>query len=82
LIQSHFKLLYHKAFYRVILSVLSLPIFLYAVIGFAFSTKRKKFYANNSEISEIEQALQEKYKYLSQQKSTTQIHREAIKIFK
>lgn len=47
-----------------------------------FQLREKKFYANNSEISEIEQALQEKYKYLSQLKSTTQIHREAIKIFK
>ncbi|XLP50228.1 ABC transporter permease [Staphylococcus aureus] len=77
-----FKSLYHKAFYKFVLSVLSLPIFLYAVIKFFFSAKRKNFYANNSEISEIEQALHQKYKYLSQQKSSTQIHKEALKIFK
>lgn len=77
-----FKSLYHKAFYKFVLSVLSLPIFLYAVINFFFSAKRKNFYANNSEISEIEQALHHKYKYLSQQKSSTQIHKEALKIFK
>ncbi len=76
-----FKSLYHKAFYKFVLSVLSLPIFLYAVIKFFFSAKRKNFYANNSEISEIEQALHQKYKYLSQQKSS-QIHKEALKIFK
>lgn len=77
-----FKSLYHKAFYKFVLSVLSLPLFLYAVIKFFFSAKRKNFYANNSEISEIEQALHQKYKYLSQQKSSTQIHKEALKIFK
>lgn len=77
-----FKSLYHKAFYKFVLSVLSLPIFLYAVIKFFFSAKRKNFYANNSEISEIERALHQKYKYLSQQKSSTQIHKEALKIFK
>ena len=59
-----FKSLYHKAFYKFVLSVLSLPIFLYAVIKFFFSAKEKK------------------YKYLSQQKSSTQIHKEALKIFK
>ena len=73
-----FKSLYHKAFYKFVLSVLSLPIFLYAVIKFSFLL-REKFYANNSEISEIEQALHQKYKYLSQQKSSTQIHKEALK---
>ncbi|HCX3128672.1 TPA: ABC transporter permease [Staphylococcus aureus] len=77
-----FKSLYHKAFYKFVLSVLSLPIFLYAVIKFFFSAKRKNFYANNSEVSEIERALHQKYKYLSQQKSSTQIHKEALKIFK
>lgn len=73
-----FKSLYHKAFYKFVLSVLSLPIFLYAVIKFSFLL-REKFYANNSEISEIERALHQKYKYLSQQKSSTQIHKEALK---
>ncbi|WP_242433480.1 hypothetical protein, partial [Staphylococcus aureus] len=36
------------AFCKIVLSVLSLPIFLYAVIKFFFSAKRKNFYANNS----------------------------------
>ncbi len=78
-----FKSLYHKAFYKFVLSVLSLPIFFICSDKvFSFLLREKIFYANNSEISEIEQALHQKYKYLSQQKSSTQIHKEALKIFK
>ncbi len=36
-----FKSLYHKAFYKFVLSVLSLPIFLYAVINFSFLLREK-----------------------------------------
>ncbi len=77
-----FKSLYHKAFYKFVLSVLSLPIFLYAVIKFSFLLREKIFTLIILKFQKLNERLHQKYKYLSQQKSSTQIHKEALKIFK
>ncbi|MBO1198894.1 ABC transporter permease [Staphylococcus simiae] len=61
--------------------LLSLPVWLYTVVKYLFIGRQHRVQLNNSEISEIEYALQQKYQYLNKQQSRAMIRKEAQKIF-
>ena len=76
-----FKSLYSKWFYRVIFSLLSFPVFLYAWITYIFKKNKKTTLNQINEIKSLEAALKKKYDFLNQPKSNSALQKEAIRIY-
>ncbi|SUM45075.1 Oligopeptide transport system permease protein [Staphylococcus petrasii] len=79
--QKPFKSLYSKWFYRVLFSILSLPIFLYACIKYLFVNDKKTTLGQIHELTELENALEKKYTFLNQPKSKSALQKEARAIY-
>lgn len=76
-----FKPLYGKYFYRIIFSILSLPLFIYAVIKYFIQGKQHVSNVQQSELDSIVTALKKKYSYLKQDKNDTKLKKEAQRIY-
>jgi peptide/nickel transport system permease protein len=76
-----FKPLYGKYFYRIIFSILSLPLFIYAVIKYFIQGKQHVSTVQQSELDSIVAALKKKYSYLKHNKSESKLKKEAQRIY-
>lgn len=81
LYRKPFKSLYSKWFYRIIFSLLSFPVFLYAWITYIFKKNKKTTLNQINEIKSLEAALKKKYDFLNQPKSNFALQKEANRIY-
>ncbi|PTI68265.1 ABC transporter permease [Staphylococcus succinus] len=80
--QQAFKRLYNKTFYRILFSLLSLPLFIYAICKYLIIADKITDPAQTSEIEEIVAALKQKYIFLEQHRSDMQLQKEAHQIYR
>ncbi|MFB2003733.1 ABC transporter permease [Staphylococcus aureus] len=76
-----FKVLYNQGFYKIIFSILSLPIFLYAVLVYLFKHRETTTLSQIKEEHSLEQALERKYAFLNKRKSRRRLQNEANHIY-
>lgn len=76
-----FKSLYSKWFYRIIFSILSFPLFLYALIKYIISYNKKTTLGQIQEMSDLEDALKKKYEFLNRTQSKSSLQKEARQIY-
>lgn len=76
-----FKSLYSKWFYRIIFSLLSLPVFLYAWMIYIFKKDKITTLNHINEIRRLEEALKKKYDFLNNPKSNVALQKEANHIY-
>ncbi|PTE73633.1 hypothetical protein BUY96_12960, partial [Staphylococcus gallinarum] len=73
--------MYNQLFYRILFSILSLPIFIYAIIKYLISGNNSEDLQQNLAVEKIAHALQQKYLYLKEHKTKQQLFKEAQHIY-
>lgn len=76
-----FKSLYSKWFYRIIFSLLSLPVFLYTWMIYILKKDKITTLNHINEIRRLEEALKKKYDFLNKSKSNVALQKEANHIY-
>ena len=76
-----FLVLYNKELYKMIFSILSLPIFLYASLVYLLKHHQKTTLVQIQDEYKLEQALKKKYQFLNRRKSRSQLQKEARNIY-
>lgn len=73
--------MYNQLFYRILFSILSLPIYIYAIVKYLISGNNSEEQQRNLEVEKIAHALQQKYLYLREHKTKQQLVKEAGRIY-
>lgn len=76
-----FQSIYSTWFYRILFSILSLPLFLYSFIKYLIVNNKKTTLEHIREISELEDELKKKYNFLNKNKTKSLLHKEANEIY-